>query len=798
MLFVLWWPVKTYARTADPSQIIEDSSLKPAKREAPAAEAKAKPSASPTKVSAQSKPEAESLEAKTKTVLDLIKPVAVESPAVKPQLEAAKKTESLKDVQAGLKSLVQISEPGRKASNQSTQISVTKEGVPVYNLESKRSPASTKTVKAIPKIDVGVEPKLQTSNFVLPEVELKVRDVKPMEPLISPALISKSEIQRMVRKKAPETVVVKNVNELRKGIDQVVTKAAIDRIEWKLGDEITTPVKVVEVISADELKLLTAMVLFEKGNQCHVVLGLFDNLAQIKNLRHQAQFYAGHCAHKMGLYSESVSRLTEVIKKEDNEYSQDAVQVLAARDFPRGYHEAIGRLLYGLQNKKTVPDSDQSRASYLIAKYLFGSGKYEAAKLAADSVKKTSPDYDSARYLSAISLFMLGKVGESAQALEALFVDVEKNPGDGKLLALIATNLARLEYKQGKYKKALELYGKVGKDQPLWINALVEQGWAQLQVGDEAGAIGNMYSLHSPYFNTVYKPESFVVRSIGYLDICQYGDAYKTLNWMEKDYRPWAQSLSQYLTNHTSEGAVYKTVKTYLQSGKSTADVDGLPFQIVREAARSKEFLNHQTALNDKEDELIRYQVINEKISADKARAKGRMDQAQRRYDGLVLNLKKAEKDKNLAQNVNLWKGHARLERDLITGYKYLLSIMDQGREGTARVKASADGRIAQEKNKIRAAADLALRERLVAVQKDVAKILDSNELLRYEIFAGSGENIRYQAAGGKVDNKSNRVPASVKPEKMLNWNFDGEYWQDEIGNYRSSLKNNCPESRAR
>ena len=78
-----------------------------------------------------------------------------------------------------------------------------------------------------------------------------------------------------------------------------------------------------------------------------------------------------------------------------------------------------------------------------------------------------------------------------------------------------------------------------------------------------------------------------------------------------------------------------------------------------------------------------------------------------------------------------------------------------------------------------------------------MSRTLDNNEFLRYEIFAGSGENIRYQVAGGQTTG-DNRLPASVKPQKMMNWTFDGEFWADEIGNYRSSLKNNCPKSGAR
>ena len=103
---------------------------------------------------------------------------------------------------------------------------------------------------------------------------------------------------------------------------------------------------------------------------------------------------------------------------------------------------------------------------------------------------------------------------------------------------------------------------------------------------------------------------------------------------------------------------------------------------------------------------------------------------------------------------------------------------------------ATADRRMGSVKNKI----ETVLQKRLVTMKNDLIRILDNNELLRYETFAGSGENIRYQAGGGE---QSKRVPASVLPQsKSLNWQFAGEYWEDEIGHYRSTLKNNCPDSK--
>ncbi len=101
----------------------------------------------------------------------------------------------------------------------------------------------------------------------------------------------------------------------------------------------------------------------------------------------------------------------------------------------------------------------------------------------------------------------------------------------------------------------------------------------------------------------------------------------------------------------------------------------------------------------------------------------------------------------------------------------------------------SADRRSGDIKTKL----EHTIANRITKIRTDLARYLDNNELLRYEVFAASGENIRYQVAGGE---KGNRVPATAIPKsKSLQWDFDGEYWEDEIGHYRSSLKNNCPDS---
>ena len=79
-----------------------------------------------------------------------------------------------------------------------------------------------------------------------------------------------------------------------------------------------------------------------------------------------------------------------------------------------------------------------------------------------------------------------------------------------------------------------------------------------------------MYSIQSPFFSSVYKPESYVIRTVGYLNLCQYGDAYKTLSMLEHDYRPQLEKLEKYISS-SGKKDYYETVKNFLRVTKASA-----------------------------------------------------------------------------------------------------------------------------------------------------------------------------------------------------------------------------------
>jgi DNA repair exonuclease SbcCD ATPase subunit len=293
-----------------------------------------------------------------------------------------------------------------------------------------------------------------------------------------------------------------------------------------------------------------------------------------------------------------------------------------------------------------------------------------------------------------------------------------------------------------------------------------------------------------------------VIRAIGYLNLCQYGDAYRALTLLEREYRPYLEKIEKYLSRPTKPDH-HQTVKSFLKAGKAPTDIDGLPGAVVREIARHRDFINLQKSLNRLIDEKPYYGQFEGHVERELKSAQAAVTETRVRIEELRKRLATANQRKDQPKNQpktreSISELTLALEKqyDRLNDQFFMVDLYSEAKVGMTAYRSdvaqAADKRLSSMREKI----DRVLANRLKRLKTDLARILDNNELLRYEVFAGSGENIRYQVAGGEVEK---RIPASVLPKsKSLQWEFDGEYWEDEIGHFRSSLKNNCPGSSGR
>lgn len=670
-----------------------------------------------------------------------------------------------------------------KAEGQSAEVTLkkTKAGVPTYDFAK---------VKSIPALNVGREPEISRQNFALPDWNWKIKELQQIKQLPSPVAIKGQDAGLASVMKAQPVKISPADQEV---IDGRVTKEKIDKVSYQIDEPQPVQEKPFEPMSPDFVKMLVTKIMFEKGGHCPVVIGLADSLSSKQEFHNEAIFESGTCAKESKLNQAAFDRLSELVKKSDAEFGPKALATLG-KDLPIIYEEPFYEAVKNVDGKEEFFADKRAKNEiyYRAAKGAFKAGQYKTAEKWAARVESGSSFGQSAQYVIGISQYGAKDRTAARATLEKLSQQLE-NSSDSVLKGLVDVDLARMNFTAHKFDQAYQLYLRTPKDHPLWVQALIEQGWTQLALDDYAGAIGNMYSLHSPYFKVLYQPESFVVRTVGYLDICQYGDAYRTLSKLEQDYREWLNKLNGYLSTKNAS-ASYETVKQYLRS-KSNTDVEGLPYQLVREAARGKEFLNVQIAINDKSDEMSTFSGVSDKIRKEKDKEKARAEQAKARAQQLAAKLAALQQaGTKSGAEVEELKRSIEKERMRSVPNHYVLEILEQSQQAFGQFQKTALSKLADGQHKLTAEASQVLFHRFQTMKTEMSKVLENNEFLRYEIFAGSGENIRYQVAGGQTGG-DNRLPASVKPEKNMNWTFDGEFWADEIGNYRSSLRNNCPKS---
>ena len=674
-------------------------------------------------------------------------------------------------------------------------LSTSKTGVVKYELSD--------SVDAIPRLRLPKEPRFTGEKFALESGAKRTLESKFLVALQSPVEIPDSEIGRLLRR--PE--LVKGVSpsrkiEVAKGRldDAQVRKLGLLLKPLLISPETELKLAKYTPLTDDEFRFLSGLLLYQDGHQCAAAVGLFHSISQKPEWQAEANYFLAMCSKSLGLMTDFSERVQKVFELNSGFYSHRLLKEVDWKTpnvTSRGFGESLLKAMSIAEVTNGQSPEVLATAAALIAESSAAAEKFKTALEWAKKVPENHPRFLQSKFVEALAEYQTGSKKRALELQEGLIRNPRAEESAREFQGLIALNLARMYFQEQKYKEAHQAFLTVNKDHPLWLQGLSELGWAQLMAGDYEGAIGNMYSIHSPFFAAAYKPESFVIRTIGYLNLCQYGDAYRTLTVLEKEYRAMLTSIDNFEKSigSFSDGR-YGTIRRFLvgfnQPGRiDVKDVDGLPSQVIREIARQKDFLNLQKALNRQIDEKAVYARIGSEIDRSLKDAQAKVTQSRKRVDLIRKNIASIRQKPALEPNRISWQSELDSELSRLNERFFSVDLFNEAKKSVVQynqeVVAGADRRGVDLKKKL----EVTVANRITKIRTDLSRFMDNNELLRYEVFAASGENIRFQVAGGE---KSNRIPATAIPKsKSLQWDFDGEYWEDEIGHYRSSLKNNCP-----
>lgn len=661
--------------------------------------------------------------------------------------------------------VLKVANPGRKPAS---EVKYRQSGVPVFEMVQKKGGELIK-VKDIPKLDIGDERLFEAKdyNVTLPqrrEVNLANTVSRPSAPMVE---IPKFDVTIANTK----TKQIANEDSLAK--IKIVEPLAI------VPDPIVNPSDVslqrLVDIKPNEYKMLQALIFLEYQKKYDLAMSLFVDLLDVPEFRHQALYHYAETAYGLGLYSEFREKMIQVTKEtKDIDLKKMSVEQLVKNVSALQVSDIA--LIDPLTEAFGVDTTGNDNYLLKKAKYFAEIGNLGEIENALIFISPKSAMYSEATLLKAIFNYRQGQVDAAIADLEMLWPSIANKKRD-HIKNLTALTLARLHFQKGNYQTSYNNYLKIDKTSPIWLQAMVEQAWTQVLAGDSIGAAGNMFSLHTQFFNKAYSPETYIVRTVGYLNLCQFGDGVGVLNDLKKRYTPVQDKLMLFKKSNKDAIKYYDLVKTFIKNSDLN-EIEGIPRAFIVELARHPSFTQPQKQINNYEDENARFN----KIALDLIR---REKEARLTALKAKNELAKAKREKASASKIQKFE-----QQFLAVGVES--TIAGRARDGIKKMRLAAIDRMDKEKKQLGEKIAKNLQSRYNDFTASLENLIDQNEVLAYEIYSGAGEHIRYQMAGGEIKERS---PAALTPneKESYKWKYKGEVWEDEIGHYRSSLKNVCP-----
>ena len=450
-----------------------------------------------------------------------------------------------------------------------------------------------------------------------------------------------------------------------------------------------------------------------------------------KGKRVQIKYLLGLMLYQMELNQLSAFQFIGVIKKGNSRYLKQSLEKLSLAADTLGDGSLLNYAISKVKVKK-FPKVHRDMLYYRIGEFQLLNNQVKKASHNLGLVSSTSPFYNKAKYLQALSYSEQNQIKKAIGAFDEL---ISHQPSDdvthpNRVLGMMGK--ARAFYQGKDWDQAIEYYRKIPRDTEFWHDTLFESSWAMLRSGRFRSAMSNFQSLHSPYYEGFYLPESLLLRAIVYLYICKYTEMEKVLDLFNKIYKPVYSDVNNYLkVNHNPTEYFDSVVGVLRDYNKKGGKIDGnkyeLPFQVMRRIIKEGDF--------------------------------------QRSY-GYIKELLRERK--RIASMPDKWRKSA------IGRYAKKVLIT---RILKARRKAGQQ-----------------IRAHMIAMKAELRDFFEQEGFIRFEMGNSARESLKKKITGKELPKQidDDRTRDFYIQDGFEYWPFRGEYWLDEIGNYHYVGTHSC------
>ncbi|MCY4444646.1 MAG: hypothetical protein OXC44_07605 [Proteobacteria bacterium] len=303
--------------------------------------------------------------------------------------------------------------------------------------------------------------------------------------------------------------------------------------------------------------------------------------------------------------------------------------------------------------------------------------------------------------------------------------------GSDTLAVQASLNMARSYYEKRNFRKAFQHYANVQRDNEYWLDTIFESAWAFFILKKHNNVLGNIHTIHSPFYSNRFYPESYVLQAITFLRLCRYNQVKQSQRIFRSTYKPLNVSLKRVIGEFNSQPVeFFNLIKTYKDGSLNRYEK---AWPIIDYLARTNVF-------------KAAYETVR------------RSDQELSKLGNTPTAWRNVGLEDELADFLRKKK-----EAAMHTGGVNLLKI---ARESLSYLR------------------DLSSQTDFIQLEMNLGKIDKLREKLK---IVASREQERTNFIGGLQELKIG--------QKLEYWPFQGEYWEDELGGYVFNVDSKCSQN---
>lgn len=286
----------------------------------------------------------------------------------------------------------------------------------------------------------------------------------------------------------------------------------------------------------------------------------------------KAQFHLGKCLYHLRFYQSALAVFDEIVERGQghlyfNATLQWLAQLAAQLPEPADIVRRVGR--YTPEQLRQF-NNNESRNLYNQLLYLMGrskyrDGQYDDAITLFRQVQRQSRYYVHSKFFEGISQVNARRSQPAVEAfrevLHALDEGVEGIEDEDRMADLAWLELARIYYSTRHFDSAIESWNHVDVDSEYWLDALFEESWAYFVTQDYPRALGNIHTLHSPYFRNAWYPEAMVLKAVIYFSNCRYDEAEEVVAQFNERYSVLRPELERFLQQYQDDPSFFRFLR---------------------------------------------------------------------------------------------------------------------------------------------------------------------------------------------------------------------------------------------